>query len=127
MQLDSQFPTAPQPLGSQARKQAGLGEQQPLLSGEPRSGLTKLLELSPDAGCVLREARPLQGPEAPPWETREARPRAVRGKKCENASPECATPFSVVDCNKKGSGASDPLPLPSPLPQVESPSAVPRD
>lgn len=53
----------------------------------------------------------------------------MRGKKCENASPECVRPFSVVDSNKKGFGASDPLPLlsPLPLPQAESPRAVPLD
>lgn len=121
MQLDSQSPIAPNPLLSQARKQPGLRDQQPLLSWEARSGLAKLLELALDAECVPREAGPSQG-SALPW---EARPTAVRGKKCENASPECATPFSVDDSDGKGFGASDSLPPPSPLPQAESPGAVP--
>lgn len=46
-------------------------------------------------------------------------------KNRESASPEYFPPFSVVDSSKKGLGASDPLLPPSPLPQAESPRAVP--
>lgn len=64
MWLDSQSPIAPQPLLLQARKQPGLGDQQPLLFWEPRSGLAKRLELFPQARCVPRGARPSQGPHS---------------------------------------------------------------
>lgn len=43
------------------KKTARLGDQQPLLSWEPRSDLAKLLELPPRAGCVPGEVTPLQG------------------------------------------------------------------
>lgn len=122
MQLDNQSPMAPQPLQPRARKQPGLGDPAALTLPGPRSDLVKLLKLPPHGGMFPGKPGHCKVQEAFPW---ESRPSAVGGQKRESASPECAPPFSVVDSSKKGFGASDALLPPSPLPQVESPRAVP--
>lgn len=113
---------APQPLQPQTRKQPDLGDPAACTLLGPRFDLAELLKLPPHGGVFPGKPGHCKVQEAFPW---ESRPSAVGGQKRESASPECAPPFSVADSSKKDFGASVPLLPPSPLPQAESPRAVP--
>lgn len=89
MQLDSQSSITLQSLRSQARKQPGW-----VISSPCSPGSLGLIWPSCWSYFPVQGVFPGKSDHCKVW---EARPTVVRGKKCENASPECVRPFSAVD------------------------------